>query len=107
VKLYACTRAGNDLGIDILLTGLVNKVGDTIVSVEIYMPIGSHLIVKQRIQPLTKGRGSREVLWVGSNDLCANDGAPLSQEALRAEIARVEESLRYEALHGPLGENWP
>lgn len=107
MKLYARTRAGNGLGIDVLLTGVVNEVGSTIVNVEIYMPIGSHLITDQRIQPLTKGRGSREVLWVGPGDLCTNDGAALSQEALRAEVARVEESLRYEALHGPLGENWP
>lgn len=107
MKLYARTPAGTGLGIDVLLTGLVKEANGKITSVEIYMPIGSHLIVGYRVEPLPKGRGSSEVLFVDPGDLCANDGTAVNQEMLRAEVARVEESLRYEAMHGPLGKDWP
>ncbi len=107
MKLYVRTLAGIDLGIDVLLTGLVKEANGKITSVEIYMPIGGHLIVDYNVEPLPKGRGSREVLWVDPGDLCANDGATANQDVLRAEVTRVCEMLRVEALHGPLGENWP
>jgi hypothetical protein len=107
VKLYARTPCGTGLGIDVLLTGLVKEANGKITSVEIYMPIGGHLVVGYSIEPQPKGRGSREILWVDPSDLCANDGAAVNQEAVRTEVARVNEQLRYEALHGPLGENWP
>jgi hypothetical protein len=107
VKLYARTPAGTGLGLNILLTGLVKESDDKITSVEIYMPIGGQLIVGYSVVPQPWGRGSREVLWVDPGDLCADDGAVATQEAIRAEVERVNASLRYEALHGPLGENWP
>jgi len=107
VKLYARTPCGTGLGINVLLTSLVKESGGKITSVQIYMPIGAHVIVGYSIEPQPKGRGSTEVLWVDSTDLRTDDGASVNQEALRAEIGRVEASLRYEALHGPLGKDWP
>ena len=107
MKLYVRTPSGMGLGIGVLLTSLVKETSGTITSVQIYMPIGGHLVLGYHVEPQPKGRGGSEVLWVEPDDLCADDGAAVNQEMLRAEVARVTESLRYEALHGPLGENWP
>ncbi len=107
MKLYARTPAGTGLGIDVLLTGQVREENGTIRSVEIYMPIGCDLVVGYRIESLPQGRGSRQVLWVDPGDLCADDSSALNQEALRAEVVRINEQLRAEMMSGPLGENWP
>ena len=107
MKLYTRTPCGTGLGINVLLTSLVKESGDKITSVQIYMPIGAHVIVGYSVEPQPKGRGSTEVLWVDPTDLCTDDGATVNQEAIRAEVERVKASLRYEDLHGPLGENWP
>jgi hypothetical protein len=107
VKLYARTPGGEGLGLDVLLTGQVTERDDKLHRVQVFMPIGCASIVGYSIKPEPKGRGGTEVLWVDPTDLRANDGATVNQEAIRAEVERVKESLRYEALHGPLGENWP
>jgi hypothetical protein len=107
VKLYVRTPAGTDLGIDILLTSLVKETGDKITSVQIYMPICGHVIVGYSVEPQPKGRGGSEILWIDPGDLRADDGATVNQEAIRAEVARVKESLHYEDMYGSLGKNWP
>jgi hypothetical protein len=113
VKLYARTPAGTGLGLDVLLTGQVRatgseeKAGWVIRSVEITLPIGCDSIIGYGVESLPKSPSGRQLLWVDPGDVCADDGSTVNQEALRAEVNRVNEERRADMLRGPLGENWP
>ena len=106
MKLYARTLTGAGLGIDVLLTGHVREDGAKILhAVEVMLPTGcAH--VDGCGEPLKAPSGG-QLLWAAPGDILADDGAAISREVLRVEIARVRERRHADMLRGPLGDNWP
>ena len=111
MKLYARTPAGTGLGLNVLLTGQVREEGNTIRRVEVILPIGCDPFVAvlggYAVEALPKSPMGQQLLWADPGDVCANDGSPVNQDQLRAEVARVHAQARLDMASGPLGENWP
>jgi hypothetical protein len=103
VKLYVCTSAGTDLGLNVILTGQVQEDAGIIRRIEVILPIGCEPFGTA----LPKSPMGQQLLWVNSGDICADNGGAVDQDQIRAEVVHVNDQRRLDMARGPLGENWP